>query len=194
MTDEEGEVGSPQAGAGPSLPHTPPMGIKAVHPGDEPPVAPTEPTPSPRRRERPPSNWLAALVASGGVVAAIIGTFLPWRVVDHENGFVTHLIGWDQAGDAVPVLIVGLAAAGVTGALWTGLRGLLPKLMLLVTGAVLVVLTGLQITDIMGHEQSEGFAYSVGIGLPVIAVGGLLLVLAALFDRGPWALGSARST
>ena len=62
------------------------------------------------------------------------------------------------------------------------------------TGIAVVTLMAFPLADVAGQEQSEGFAYSVGIGLPVVAVGGLLLVLAALFDRGPWALGSARST
>jgi hypothetical protein len=38
----------------------------------------------------------------------------------------------------------------------------------------------------------DGYVYSVGPGLPVVAAGGVLLVLAALLDWGPWAFGSDR--
>ncbi len=194
MTDQVGGVGPEDSGAGPPLPHTPPMGIRAVHPGDEPPVAPPDPQPRPRRRERPAPNWLAALVASTGVVAAIIGTFLSWRVEAHDTGYSTHLIGWDQAGDAVLVLVVGLVAAGATGALWTGLRGLVLKLVLLATGAVLVVAAALEIADVASLDPFDGYEYSVGVGLPVVVAGGLLLVLAALLDRGPWSFGEGSGT
>ena len=191
MTDEieaqdhpEGE----QAGhASPPLPHTPPMGISAVRPGDPPPMAPQQPVVS-RRPDRPEPNLLASLVASAGVVLAIIGTFLPW-VVAEGAGTVSE-IGWDQAGDAVLVLVLGLAGAAATGALWIGGRGLVVKLVLLATGAVLLLLTGREIGDVRALSPIQGFEFRVGSGLLVIAVGGVFLFVAALLDRGPWALRS----
>lgn len=192
MADQVGDIGSPESGGGPPLPHTPPMGIRAVHPGDEPPVAPPDPVPEPSRRERPAPNWPAALISSAGVVAAILGTFLSWRVADHESGFTTHLIGWDQAGKAVVILVAGLVAAGATGALWTDLRGLTLKLVLLATGLVVLAAAGLEIANVLSLDPFDGYVYSVGSGLPVVAAGGALLVLAALVDRGPWAFGSDR--
>jgi len=118
-------------------------------------------------------------------VLAIMGTFLPWIVVDHLDGEVERLIGWDLAFDAVIVLATGLLAAGVAGALWIGHRGLLHKLLLLVTGGVLLVVTGIEISDIRAVD-----AASIGSGLPVVALGGVLLLGGALLDRGSWAFGN----
>tara|TARA_B100001245_G_scaffold88049_1_gene63497 strand:+ start:438 stop:947 length:510 start_codon:yes stop_codon:yes gene_type:complete len=166
------------------------LGIRAVRPGEEPPVGPNDPVPGSARPERPPGNWLAALVATGGAVFSIIGTFLPWRVEDRGD-VVLELIGWDQAGLAVVVLLVGLVAAGASGALWAGQRGMSLKASLLATGAVLFTVPGLKIADVRAVDAADGFEVSVGLGLPVVLVGGGLLMVAALLDRGPWLFRSA---
>jgi len=173
-----------------TLPHTPPFGIKAVHPGDVPPVGPPDLEDGSPRRERPAGNGLAAMAATVGVVLAIMGTFLPWIVVDRADGAVDHLIGWDLAGDAVLVLVTGLVAAGVTGALWIGQRGLVHKLLLLLAGGVLLAVAGLEISDVRAVDAVSVLERSVGSGLPVVAIGGVLLVGGALLDRGPWSFGS----
>ncbi|MED5166887.1 MAG: hypothetical protein VYC13_06060 [Actinomycetota bacterium] len=170
----------------PTLPHTPPFGIKAVHPGDEPPVAPPGPEPETQRRERPAGNGLAAMAATIGVVLAIMGTFLPWTVSDRADGEVDHLIGWDLAGDAVLVLLTGLVAAGVAGALWVGQRGLVHKVVLLATGGMLLAVAGVEISDVRAVDAVTSLDRSVGSGLPVVAFGGVLMVGAALLDRGSW--------
>ena len=177
-------------GADSPLPHTPPFGIRAVHPGDVPPVGPPDLGGDPPRRERPAGNGLAAMAATVGVVLAIMGTFLPWIVVDRADGAVDHLIGWDLAGDAVLVLVTGLVAAGVTGALWIGQRGLVHKLVLLLAGGVLLAVAGLEISDVRAVDAVSSLERSVGSGLPVVALGGVLLVGGALLDRGPWSFGS----
>jgi len=174
----------------PALPHTPPFGIKAVHPGDEPPVGPPDQGDLVPRRERPAGNGLAAMASTVGVVLAIMGTFLPWIAVERPDGGVDHLIGWDLAGDAVLVLVTGLAAAGVTGALWVGQRGPIHKLVLLVAGGVLLAVAGLEISDVRAVDAVTELGRSVGSGLPVVALGGVLLVGGALLDRGPWSFGS----
>ena len=173
-----------------TLPHTPPLGIKAVHPGDEPPVGPPDLGGTTPRRERPAGNGLAAMVATVGVVLAIMGTFLPWIVVDRPDGVVDHLIGWDLVGNAVLVLVTGLIAAGVTGALWVGQRGLVHKLVLLGAGGVLLAVAGLEISDVRSFDTVAMLERSVGSGLPVVALGGVLLVGGALLDRGSWSFGS----
>jgi len=174
----------------PTLPHTPPFGIKAVHPGDEPPVGPPDQGDVVPRRERPAGNGLAAMAATVGVVLAIMGTFLPWVVVDRPDGAVDRLIGWDLAGDAVLVLVTSLVAAAVTGALWVGQRGLVHKLVLLVAGGVLLAVAGMEISDVRAVDAASALERSVGSGLPVVALGGVLLVGGALLDRGSWSFGS----
>ena len=178
------------SGADPALPHTPPFGIKAVHPGDVPPIGPPGEGTAPQRRDRPAGNGLAAMASTVGVVLAIMGTFLPWIVVDRADGAVDHLIGWDLAGDAVLVLVTGLIAAGVTAALWIGQRGLVHKLVLLVAGGVLLAVAGLEISDVRAVDAVSVLERSVGSGLPVVALGGVLLVGGALLDRGSWSFGS----
>ena len=178
---------------GPSLPHTPPLGIRAVRPGQEPPVVPSDSVPTLARRERPVGNWLAALVATGGAVFSIIGTFLPWKT-ETRNGVSADLIGWDQAGLAVAVLLVGLVAAGATGALWAGQRGMALKASLLITGAVLFAIAGLEIANVNSADVLTGNKVLVGIGLPTVMIGGGLLMVAALLDRGSWKFSPIRRT
>ncbi len=186
----EGPANGPADDDGSStLPHTPPFGIRAVHPGDEPPVAPPGDQVAPGPRDRPAGNGLAAMASTIGVVLAIMGTFLPWIVVDHVDSGVERLIGWDLAFDAVVVLVTGLVAASVAGALWIGHRGLLHKLLLLATGGVLLVVTGIEISDIRAVDAATTLDRSIGSGLPVVALGGVFLLGGALLDRGRWAFG-----
>ncbi len=175
--------------ADPTLPHTPPFGIKAVHPGDEPPVTPPGDELVPRRRERPAGNGLAAMAATIGVVLAIMGTFLPWIASHRADGEVDHLIGWDLPGDAVLVLVTALVAAGIAGGLWVGQRGLVHKVVLLATGGMLLVMAGVEISDIRAVDAASSLDRSIGSGLPVVAIGGVLLLGGALLDRGRWSLG-----
>ena len=189
MTSERPKIGPADEAGEATLPHTPPFGIKAVHPGDEPPVAPPGAEDEPRRRERPAGNGLAAMASTIGVVLAIMGTFLPWIVVDHQNGTVERLIGWDVALDAVVVLVTGLVAAVVAGALWIGQRGLVHKLILLVAGGVLLAVVGIEISDIRAVDAASSLDRSIGSGLPVVAIGGVLLLGGALLDRGRWSIG-----
>jgi hypothetical protein len=189
MTSEGPKIGPADEAGEATLPHTPPFGIKAVHPGDEPPVTPPGAEDEPRRRERPAGNGLAAMASTIGVVLAIMGTFLPWIVVDHLDGTVERLIGWDVALDAVVVLVAGLVAAVVAGALWVGQRGLVHKLVLLVAGGVLLAVTGIEISDIRAVDAASSLDRSIGSGLPVVAIGGVLLLGGALLDRGRWSIG-----
>jgi len=122
-------------------------------------------------------------------VLAIMGTFLPWSVGDQLDGTVERLIGWDVALDAVVVLVTGLVAAVVAGALWIGQRGLVHKLILLVAGGVLLAVTGVEISDIRAVDAASSLDRSIGSGLPVVAIGGVLLLGGALLDRGRWSIG-----
>ena len=189
MTSEGPDTGPADDEGRSALPHTPPFGIKAVHPGDEPPVAPPGDEVAPGPRDRPAGNGLAAMASTIGVVLAIMGTFLPWIVVDHPDGTVERLIGWDVALDAVVVLVAGLVAAVVAGALWIGQRGLVHKLILLVAGGVLLAVVGIEISDIRAVDAASSLDRSIGSGLPVVAIGGVLLLGGALLDRGRWSLG-----
>ncbi|MBT3247994.1 MAG: hypothetical protein HN567_00600 [Actinobacteria bacterium] len=165
----------------PPLPHTPPLGIKAVHPGDEPPglVLPVSPM-----SNRPSVNWAASLVASLGVVLAVLATFLPWVVARGE--FTVEEIGWDQPVDALLVLCFALLAGGVAAALWTAAKGWMVTAILVVAGLAHISMAVIKIFDVASMESTSGYQFSVGLGLPLLAIGGALLVSAALLDRRFW--------
>ena len=76
-----------------------------------------------------------------------------------------------------------------SGALWIGQRGLVHKLVLLVAGGVLLAITGVEISDIRAVDAASSLDRSIGSGLPVVAIGGVLLLGGALLDRGRWSLG-----
>ena len=62
--------------------------------------------------------------------------------------------------------------------------------MLLGAGGVLLAVAGLEISDVRSFDTVAMLERSVGSGLPVVALGGVLLVGGALLDRGPWSFGS----
>ncbi|GIT01237.1 MAG: hypothetical protein Ct9H300mP12_03520 [Acidimicrobiales bacterium] len=51
-------------------------------------------------------------------------------------------------------------------------------------------MAGLEISDVRSFDTVAMLERSVGSGLPVVALGGVLLVGGALLDRGPWSFGS----
>jgi len=165
----------------PPLPHTPPLGIKAVHPGDEPPGLAI---PMPRESKRPSVNWAASTVASLGVVLTVLATFLPWVIAEGE--FTIEEIGWDQPVDALLVLCFALLAGGVAAALWTAVKGWMVTAVLVVAGLVHIGMATVKVFDVAGMESLSGYQFSVGMGLPLLAIGGALLVSAALLDRRFW--------
>jgi hypothetical protein len=55
---------------------------------------------------------------------------------------------------------------------------------------VLLVVTGIEISDIRAVDAASNLDRSIGSGLPVVALGGVLLLGGALLDRGSWAFGN----
>ena len=158
---------------GPGFPHTPPLGIKAVHPGDEIPSAP-EPAQT-IQPEKAKMDWGVAVLVSLAAIVSIIGTFLPWTEARGE--FVIREIGWDQPIDALIVLFSGLSAALVAGAILSGIKNRMIAFWLFVSGVIHVVLAIVKIFDVESMESTSGYNYSIGVGLPIIIVGGGVLVL-----------------
>ena len=144
MSEEEESLEDVGEEVGSSLPHTPPLGIKAVRSGEDPNPIGVDDVDVTTGRERPAGNWMAALVLSAGVVVSIIGTFLPWIEIS-ENQYRSNLIGWDQGGSAWIVLIIGTLAAGVTGPVWNGSRSLLVNVLFIFFGT-----EALEVFDVVG--------------------------------------------
>ena len=185
MSEEEESLEDVGEDIGSALPHTPPLRIKAVRPGEDPNPLEMDDVDVPVGRERPAGNWLAALVLSTGVVVSIIGTFLPWVEIS-ENQYQSNLIGWDQGGSAWIVLIVGILAAGATGPVWNGSRSLLVNILFIVFGAVLLVVAAIEMSEVNSYQLVSEVEKSVGIGLPIVLIGGILMILPTVLDKRTW--------
>ena len=172
MSEEEESLEDVGEEVGSSLPHTPPLGIKAVRSGEDPNPIGVDDVDVTTERERPAGNWMAALVLSAGVVVSIIGTFLPWIEIS-ENQYRSNLIGWDQGGSAWIVLIIGTLAAGVTGPVWNGSRSLLVNVLFIFFGTVLLIVASIEMSEVSSYQPVAEVEKSVGVGLPTVLAGGI---------------------
>lgn len=185
MSEEEESLEDAEEEVGSSLPHTPPLGIKAVRPGEDPNPIDVDDVDVTTGRERPAGNWMAALVLSAGVVVSIIGTFLPWIEIS-ENQYRSNLIGWDQGGSAWIVLIIGTLAAGVTGPVWNGSRSLLVNVLFIFFGTVLLIVASIEMSEVSSYQPVAEVEKSVGVGLPTVLAGGILMILPSVLDKQNW--------
>ncbi|MDG2351895.1 MAG: hypothetical protein P8L35_03645 [Acidimicrobiales bacterium] len=182
MSEEEEESFEDVDESSSSLPHTPPFGIRALRPGEDPNPFNMQDVDVSTVRERPAGNWLAALVSSVGVVLSIIGTFLPWVSIS-EDEYQSNLIGWDQGGSAWIVLVLGFLAAGITSRFLNGSRNFLTNVLMIIFGTVLLVVAAIEMSEVSSYESISGIEKSVGIGLPVILIGGIFMILPSAFDK-----------
>jgi len=182
MSEEEEESLEDVDESSSSLPHTPPFGIRALRPGEDPNPFNMQDVDVSTVRERPAGNWLAALVSSVGVVLSIIGTFLPWVSIS-EDEYQSNLIGWDQGGSAWIVLVLGFLAAGITSRFLNGSRNFLTNVLMIIFGTVLLVVAAIEMSEVSSYESISGIEKSVGIGLPVILTGGIFMILPSAFDK-----------
>ena len=185
MSEEEESLEDVGEEVGSSLPHTPPLGIKAVRSGEDPNPIGVDDVDVTTGRERPAGNWMAALVLSAGVVVSIIGTFLPWIEIS-ENQYRSNLIGWDQGGSAWIVLIIGTLAAGVTGPVWNGSRSLLVNVSFIFFGTVLLIVASIEMSEVSSYQSVTEVEKSVGVGLPTVLAGGILMILPSVLDKQNW--------
>jgi len=113
-------------------------------------------------------------IGIAGCALAIIGAFLVWAKLSDGVQELT-IKGTDSDKDGTYSLILALVAAG---AIW--FIGQKPWVIwLALAGAVLVLLIGIYDTiDISGTEVPEGVSISVGIGLWLSDLGGIIAVAA----------------
>ena len=185
MSEEEESLEDVGKDVGSSLPHTPPLGIKAVRPGEDPNPIGVDDVDVTTGRERPAGNWMAALVLSAGVVVSIIGTFLPWVEIS-ENQYRSNLIGWDQGGSTWIVLIIVTLAAGVTGPVWNGSRSLLVNVLFIFFGIVLLIVASIEMSEVSSYQSVSEVEKSVGVGLTTVLAGGILMILPSVLDKQNW--------
>lgn len=123
------------------------------------------------------------VIAALGLVACafvVVGAFLPWQVLDIEQQASKEFRGWDLTRDAKMLVALGVAGSALLG-LVASVRETLALLMvrtgLVMVGAVVAGLAALDIRDMQRDVGIPGVTSSVGIGLPLIAVGAALLVV-----------------
>ncbi|MDQ2052838.1 hypothetical protein RBH26_20565 [Natronolimnohabitans sp. A-GB9] len=117
-----------------------------------------------------------------GAAAVIIGAFLPWFEVSILGTAVTET-GMDRDG-WLTIILAGIAALSIAFTDWDTSH----QAVVLVSGAIVALLAAAYVVDpfIFGYEgpadqrQLAESAVSVGNGIYLTLIGGLLLVFAAV--------------
>jgi hypothetical protein len=118
-------------------------------------------------------------IGIAGCALAIIGAFLVWAKVS-GGGLEIEIKGTDEDKDGTITLILAVLAAG---AIW--FIGVKPWVIwVALVASVLFLLVGIYDTvDIMGTEVPEGVSVSVGIGLWLTVLGGILATAATVMIK-----------
>jgi hypothetical protein len=130
-------------------------------------------------------NMTAAVILVGGALVAI-GSFLPWATA---TGLVSVSKSGLDGGDGIFTLPFGVVIAllGLSRLQRSGLPG--NRLVMVILGVIAVGLAwfeGNHIQSQLDAAASVYVVYSLGMGIYVMGVGGVLVVLASIFgERGP---------
>lgn len=131
----------------------------------------------PEERYEPPTardRIVAGLIFLSGVTV-IIGTFITWTTA---SGGQT---GWER-GDGLVTVVLGIIGSGTAGPIWVGYRHIAPKAVAIVCGLGSLVTVALVLLAAIGADQGSGIG--VGVGLYVVLAAAIVMVGAALVDRG----------
>ena len=113
-----------------------------------------------------------------GLVAAVlltVGVFLPWIGVEGRD-----VSGWAASGDAKVLLAVAGLATVAAALLIGGARSLVLRLGLVGLG---VVTLGLGAYEIASANGIDDFDVSLGAGLIIVLLGGVILAVAGVVTR-----------
>ncbi len=130
-------------------------------------------------------NMTAAVILVGGALVAI-GSFLPWATA---TGLVSASKSGLDGGDGIFTLPLGVVIAllGLSRIQRSGLPG--NRLVMVILGIIAVGLAwfeGNNIQSKLDAAASGYVVYSLGMGIYVMGVGGVLVVLASIFgERNP---------
>src|SRR5262245_60410058 len=139
------------------------------------------------------ANRQAAYVGLGAAALAILGAFQVWLTItiDGLSPPGSAQTGWD-GGDGRTILAAGVAAAIASLAILFGFRDLWTKVLLLITGAIVVIIAIVNMVDAgsKAHDiqmqfgiPAEDVKAKIGIGLYLVVIGGVGLVAAGLRVR-----------
>lgn len=125
-------------------------------------------------------NFRQSHIAAGLVCLLVfIAAFLPWATVDTAIGSVSAS-GTD--GDGVITLLLAIIAVAAVGASAVGLR--LSEGIAGVMGIAIALIGIVDWSDVAGVVDAQGLAsVSVGAGLVLTTLGGVALVLCAVWMR-----------
>jgi len=118
-------------------------------------------------------------IGIAGCLLAIIGAFLVWATVS-GGGVEIDIKGTDEDKDGTITLILAIIAAA---AIWF-IAAKPWVIWVALAASVLFLLVGLYDTiDIMGTDVPEGVSISVGIGLWLTVLGGILATAATVMIK-----------
>jgi hypothetical protein len=125
---------------------------------------------------RKKGNAFGGLLAFLGAILLIAGAFTQWLRTNIET-----YTGWDVSVDGK--VVVGLAVVSVLIGLVliAGVRNIVLRLALLALGVWAIVIAIVDIVDV--GNQPDSLEPAIGIGLVLVAIAGVILLLAGLVTR-----------
>jgi hypothetical protein len=138
-------------------------------------------------------NRKAAFVGIMGAALAIVGAFQVWLRI-RIAGFIppgSAQTGW-RGGDGRTIVIAAATAGLAAAALWSGRRDLWLKIVLLIAGGVTLVIAIVHMVDAGSKARDIEVQFGIpagdvsaqiGVGLYLVALGGVGLLVAGLQAR-----------
>jgi hypothetical protein len=138
-------------------------------------------------------NRKAAFVGIMGAALAMVGAFQVWLRI-RIAGYIppgSAQTGW-RGGDGRTIVIAAAAAGLAAAALWSGRRDLWLKIALLIAGGVTLVIAVVHMVDAGSKARDIQMQFGIpagdvsaqiGVGLYLVAVGGVGLLVAGLQAR-----------
>ncbi len=175
----------PDTPAVPQYPVTPP-----VVPGAVPPTTWGAPAAQAVTDTDRGSNRFAAGIAFAMGLLLIVGSFAPW--LSFGGSFDGSQNGWNRT-DGIVTIVCGVVACGVAGVLWAGVRNLVCKLILLLSGVVAFAVFLIEWLDIVdeidtAEEAFTGLDVTLAWGFWAVGAAALILVITAFLERSRWSI------
>jgi hypothetical protein len=121
-------------------------------------------------------NVLGGLLAFIGAVLLVAGAFTQWLRSNIET-----YTGWDISVDGKVVVGLAVVALLIGLVLIAGVRNIVLRLALLALGVWAIVIAIVDIVDV--GNQPDSLEPAIGIGLVLVAIAGVVLLLAGLVTR-----------
>jgi hypothetical protein len=121
-------------------------------------------------------NVLGGLLAFIGAILLVAGAFTQWLRTNIET-----YTGWDISVDGKVVVGLAVVALIVGLMLIAGVRNIVLRLALLALGVWAVVIAIVDIVDV--GNQPDSLEPAIGVGLVLVAIAGVVLLLAGLVTR-----------